>query len=81
MTTISIPTVYDELVEYLAQKATPEEILAFKISDEAQERAEVLLERNSDGTLTPEENLELQQMLHFDGLVSILKTSALEKLN
>lgn len=81
MAAINIPTVYDELVEYLAQKATPEEILAFKVSDAAQERAEELLERNSDGTLTSEEHLELQQMLHFDGLVSILKAAALEKLN
>ena len=76
-----VPTAYDELVEYLASKATPQEILAFQISDEAQARANVLLEQNSAGQLTPDEYVELEQMRYFDRKVSLLKAEALEKLS
>lgn len=71
-----ISPVYDELVEYLAQIATPEQILAFKVSTTMQQRADDLLERNNENELTPEEQAELQQMLHFDRMVSLLKARA-----
>jgi hypothetical protein len=74
---VIIQTVYDELVEYLATKATPQEILNFQISEAAQARAEELLERNSDNTLTPDERLELEQMRYFDRKVSLLKAEVL----
>jgi methylase of polypeptide subunit release factors len=71
-----IPSVYDELIEYLAQMATPEQILAFKVSEAAQERVDDLLERNNEGELTSEEQAELQQILHFDRIVSLMKARA-----
>ena len=76
MVTVPIAVVYDELIDYLIGKATPEEILAFKVSEQAQARAEELLDKNNAGTLTPEERMELEQILHFDGKVSILKAEA-----
>ncbi|MFN8372102.1 MAG: hypothetical protein U0694_04410 [Anaerolineae bacterium] len=81
MTMLHIPTAFEELIAYLAEKATPEEILAFEASEDAQSRAEALLERNSTDTLTLDERLELEQMLHFDRLVSTLKAKALEDLS
>lgn len=71
-----VSPVYDELVEYLAQTATPEQILAFKVSNAMQQRADDLLERNNESALTAEEQAELQQMLHFDRMVSLLKARA-----
>ena len=76
-----IPTAYDELVEYLAERADPQEVVDFKVSAAAQARADELLERNSDGTLTPEERLELDQMRYFDRLISLLKARALEDVS
>ena len=78
MAIITIPSAFEELVEYLAQKATPDEILAFEASESAQTRAEELLERNSEGALTLEESLELEQMVHFDRIVTGLKAKALK---
>ena len=72
-----VPSVYDELIEYLAKNASSDEILEFEISPKARERAEYLLERSSLGRLTPSERIELEQMTHFDGLVSVLKARAL----
>lgn len=80
MVTNVIAPVFHELVEYLAQKATPEEVLAFKVSAAAQRRAEELTERNKAGTLTPDEAAELEQMLEFDLLVSSLKAKAARAL-
>jgi hypothetical protein len=81
MAVASIPSVYDAFLDYLVEKATPEEILAFKVSSEAEERISDLLERQSAGQLTPEEAVELEYMRRFDSLVSLLKAKALEALN
>ena len=78
---VDIVSVYDEFLEYLAQRATPEEILAFKASEAAQKRADELTEHNKSGTLTLEETAELDQMLHFNRLVSMLKAKAVNARN
>lgn len=75
-----VSPVYQELVDYLAQIATPEQILAFKVSEAMQEHADDLLERNTEGELTPQEQAELQQMLQFDRMVSLLKAHAARTL-
>ena len=81
MASATFSPVYDELLEYLIQKATPEEILAFRLSDAAQERAEYLTERNKSGVLTAEEAIELEQLLEFDQLASLLKAKALQAMS
>ena len=73
-----LAAVYDELLEFLVEKATPQEILAFHASQTAQQRAEYLTERNQTDTLTPEETQELEEMLAFDLLVMALKAKALK---
>ena len=72
-------SVYRELIEYLADHASPEDILAFRIPDADQERADELMERNKEGHLTAEEAHELEQMIEFDGLLSHLKVKALHR--
>lgn len=78
---ITLPVGYTELVEYLAEKASPEEILAFRLSDSAQERAIDLLESSKERELTPAEVFELEQMREFDALVSALKAKAMNQSN
>lgn len=70
----------EELVRYLADVATPQHILDFQISSSAQARAADLLDKQSEGTLTPAEYLELQQMAYLDRLVTLLRARALERL-
>jgi hypothetical protein len=76
MSTVLLAPGYDELIDYLAEKASAEEILAFELSDAAQERAAELLDHNNSGTLTPLEQLELEQMLHFNRRIALLKVKA-----
>jgi hypothetical protein len=71
-----ISTIYDELLDYLASKASPEDVLAFQASEEAEQRASYLSDKNNAGALTPEEEAELEQLLDFDRKVSLLKAQA-----
>lgn len=71
-----IASIYDELLEYLASKATPQAVLAYKASDDAEARAIYLTERNKAGMLTSEEQDELDQLLAFDSKVGLLKARA-----
>jgi hypothetical protein len=75
-----VPLIYDELLDYFLEKATPEEILAFQASEKAEERAAYLLDRNNAGSLTADEQVELQQMLYFDRKLSVLKARAAASL-
>jgi hypothetical protein len=81
MATPALSPVYDNLLDYLVEKATPEEILAYTLSEEANERAIELLEKSNEGILTPEEAAEIEQMRYVDKLISGLRARALEALN
>lgn len=81
MTDVVLPSVFEELIDYFAAKATPAEVLAFHISESAQARADELLMRLRSGILTPAEQIELEQMRYFDGIMSVLKAKALNELN
>jgi hypothetical protein len=73
--------VYDHLLSFLVEKATPREILAFEVPESERQRALLLLEKQDADTLTPEEISELEQMQRVDRLVSVLKAKALTSLN
>ena len=78
MTTIPFANVYENLLDYLVEKATPDEILAFQPSAEDQQRTEELSEKNNAGTITSLEQQELQQILEVNALVSLLRAKALQ---
>lgn len=77
MATTTLSPVYDALLDYLVEKATPQEIFAFSISDEAAHRAHHLMDRNNAGTLSSDEDAELQQVLYLERLVAMLKSRSL----
>ncbi len=67
---------YWELMDYLANLATPEQILAFKISETMQQRLEELFKKNNEGEITPDERQELDEFVEFDQRVMLLKARA-----
>ncbi len=72
---------YDQFLDYLVEKATPDDILAFQATEDARNHARILLERQSAGTLTPEETLQLEQMRQFERMMALLKSKALLALS
>jgi hypothetical protein len=79
MSTVDHPPVYDELVELLATTAKPEQVLAFQLSPEKQNRLDDLLAKNRDQTLTAEESAELDSFEQFEHVVRLLKARVREK--
>lgn len=75
------PSAYSEVYEFLVSSPTPEEILAFRPSEETQERIRALLAANKAGTLSPEETLELDEFDKVEHFVRMLKIHAQVKLS
>jgi hypothetical protein len=80
MATPSVGTLFDEVLDFLVSSPTPEEIVAFKPSDTLQARASELLERNRSGSLTREDQSELDEFSYLNHLMSMLKIRARKKL-
>ena len=70
-----------QILEFLAQSPTPEEILALRPSKDLQEQIDVLLENNRNFGLTPEEEQLWYQYEKLEHLVRVAKAKALLKLS
>jgi hypothetical protein len=75
----SIPA-HDHFLDYLISKATPQEILAYEIPEAERERTLELLDKQEEGTLTPAEEAELEQIAQMELLLMSLHAKALRAL-
>ena len=73
-------TVFDVITDFLATEPSPQEIIAYHLPDDLQERADYLAGRNGEDLLTPEEREELNEFLNADQMFSLLKTKMKLKL-
>ena len=80
MATARLVPSYERFLNRVVETMTPEEILAFRVSDEEQARSDELLDKNNEGHLTAEERAELEQILQFDEMMTLLKVRAAYKL-
>jgi hypothetical protein len=71
---------YDEIIDLLASGASSAEIVAFRLSEDTQERVRFLLERNSADELTAEEAGELDLLGEFEHVMQLVKVRAQEYL-
>lgn len=71
-----IPAVYQEVLDFLIKRPTPEEIIAFKVSPIAQTRLSELLEKNRSATLSPMELAELDVYEQLEHMMILLKARA-----
>lgn len=71
---------HDSMLDFLVEKATPREILAFQIPDAERERTLELLDKQNEGTLTPEEEAELEAIRQMDLFYMALRAKALRAL-
>ncbi|MCA0456786.1 MAG: hypothetical protein LCI00_22630 [Chloroflexi bacterium] len=72
-----LPSSFDRFLDKIFEELTPEYIMAFTMSEEEQERADILLDRNNAGLLTAEEKTELESMLEIERFMTLLKAKAL----
>lgn len=77
--TVEISEVYQEVLDFLIKRPTPEEIIAFKVSSQAQMHLEALLEKNRSASLTQMELAQLDVYEQLEHLMILLKARAMEK--
>ena len=70
------PVAYAEVLDFLITQPTPQEIVAFKVSAEAQERLRILLDKNREGTLSETETAELDLYEQLEHMMILLKAKA-----
>lgn len=68
--------VFQETLDFLTSRPTPEQIISFKASPAAQERLEELLDQNREKGLTDEEEAELDVYEQVNDLMILLKVHA-----
>ncbi|MCC5639159.1 hypothetical protein LC593_25690 [Nostoc sp. CHAB 5844] len=78
---LDTPATYMEVLDFLIQQPTPEEIAKFKVLSQAQTQLENLLEKNRLGTITQTENNELDIYEQLDQLMTLLKARAYSVIN
>ena len=70
-----LPT-YLEIIDFLVNRPTSEQIATFKVSEQAQTRLRELLQKNSDTNLVSSEEAELNLYEQLDTLMSMMKIRA-----
>lgn len=67
---------YEEVVDFIAAGTTPQNVIAFRPSKEAQDRVSDLLEREKEGNLSASEKSELDHYLQLEHLMRMAKARA-----
>jgi hypothetical protein len=73
-------TLLDEITDFLASIPTAEAIVAFKPSEQLNERLHELLDRAGEGALTDRDQAELNEYLRVSHLLKMLKGKVRLKL-
>lgn len=67
---------YDEIVDFFAAGTTPEALLAFRPSAEATQRVAELVAKSTEGSISPEEQSELDDYLQLEHILILAKARA-----
>jgi len=70
------PKSYEEIIDFIAAGTTPEAVVAFRPSDSVRQRVTELVERSKDGSISTEEQSELDDYLQLEHLMIMAKARA-----
>ena len=70
------PKVYEEIVDFIAAGTSPQNVIAFRPSEEARQRVWDLVAREKTDGLSQEETAELEQYLHLEHIMRLAKARA-----
>lgn len=80
MTDAQVRTLKEIVTDFLGSAPTLDEIAAYRLPTELQDRAHQLLDRNRAGTLTSDERSEMDEFGQIDHLLTLVKAKARLKL-
>jgi hypothetical protein len=72
---------YIEIIDFIAAGTTPEAVIHFQPSREAQDRVSMLLEREKEGGLSAEEKAELDRFMDLEHILKMAKARARQILS
>jgi hypothetical protein len=72
---------YFEIIDFIAAGTTPEAVVRFRPSPEAQERVAELIEREKESGLSPEEKAELEHFVELEHILRMAKAKARQILS
>lgn len=64
---------YEEIIDFIAAGTTPEAVVAFRPSAGVQQRVAELVERSKDGSISAEEQSELDDYLQLEHIMIMAK--------
>lgn len=67
---------FDEIIEFIAAGTTPESVVAFHPSPAARQRVAELSDRSKEGSITREEQSELEDFLQLEHIMIMAKARA-----
>lgn len=67
---------YDEIVDFFAAGTTPEAVVAFRPSSETTRRVAELVAKSKDGSISTEEESELEDYLQIEHILILAKARA-----
>ena len=73
---MSVPTAYEEVVDFIAAGTSPENVIAFRPSEAARKRVWDLVAREKTDGLTPDESSELEHYLQLEHIMRLAKARA-----
>jgi len=71
---------FDEIVDFLTSTPSPAQVLAFKPSLNLQNRADELLQKSKEGSLTEAEQRDLDYFLVIEHLMRMAKIRANQRI-
>jgi hypothetical protein len=80
MATLEASPLMAEVLTFLSSAPSAQQILAFEASENVNERLHMLLDKNRESSLTPEERAELDEYLRMDHFVGMLKIKTAQRL-
>jgi hypothetical protein len=73
-------TPYQDFAEFMTSSPTLRQIADYRLSDVSEARISYLLAANREGTITPDEQQELEDYTRLEHLMRIVKIRAFAKL-
>ena len=80
MTNAAVPS-YLEIIDFIAAGTTPQSVIDYGPSPEAQRRVEDLITREKEGQLSPEEKSELDHFMDLEHILRMAKARARQILH
>lgn len=70
---MSVTKSYEEVIDFIAAGTTPEALVAFHPSDGVQQRVADLIERSNEGSISAEDQSELEDYLQLEHIMIIAR--------